>query len=158
MIKYLKGREELTDQIAHHLFSAQRWEYADAIHHHILEGETVILQRYVATGWAYTMAHGRLDQEWCAQFDVGLLKPDLTIYMEREAPLDPEPTWEDPDIYETPAMQKEIVKCFQKIRQPDWLSINICRMTPKMALDQVLPVILSKIEDCSLNKRKCLYY
>jgi len=79
---YLQGEAHYKDHIIHHIFSADRWRLSHHLKHLINRGNTVILQRYVASGHAYSMAHGNLDLEWCKQFDSGLLKPDITIYLQ----------------------------------------------------------------------------
>ncbi|CAR21909.1 bifunctional thymidylate/uridylate kinase [Lachancea thermotolerans CBS 6340] len=73
----------LPDQAIHLLFSANRWEVAEEIKALLLEGRNVVLDRYVYSGVAYSAAKGvpGMDLRWCLQSDVGLLKPDLTLFL-----------------------------------------------------------------------------
>ena len=157
---YLQGNEDLPDQISHHLFSARRWYLGHAVQFFLAHGRPVIVQRYVATGHVYTVSQGHFDFEWCKQFDTGLIKPDITIYVERSVALDPEPQIDAPDIYDTPQMRKRIIECFQQMKEtePNWLTIDLSTMNPKQALDHVLPTILGKINDCRENSRDFLHY
>lgn len=62
------------------MFSANRWELAEVIKSKLREGKTIVLDRYVYSGVAYTAAKG-LDRQWCLDPDVGLPKPDLTVFL-----------------------------------------------------------------------------
>lgn len=71
---------DLNDQAAHLLFSANRWEVIEEIKKDLQDGTVVILDRYVYSGVAYSAAKG-LDFQWCLSPDIGLPKPDLTIFL-----------------------------------------------------------------------------
>jgi len=111
----------------------------------------------VTTGHAYTLANGHLDLEWCKQFDTGLLKPDVLIYMERD-PLLLESTFDDPDIYENPDMQTKIIGQFNRLKEPDWLIVDVSRSNPKQALEQVLPTIMEKLRQTLEGELELTYY
>jgi dTMP kinase len=68
------------DMANHLIFSANRWEAASDICRLLDEGVTVVLDRYVYSGLAYSIAKG-LESDWCKKSDEGLPRPDLTIYM-----------------------------------------------------------------------------
>lgn len=75
---------KLPDQSIHLLFSANRWELnQDIINKLIEEGKTVILDRYIYSGIAYSAAKGidGMDLNWCSDCDRGLVSPDLTIFL-----------------------------------------------------------------------------
>ncbi|VEU24220.1 DEKNAAC105442 [Brettanomyces naardenensis] len=80
--KYLTDKQfELSDQSAHLLFSANRWElYTEIINSLTKESTAVVLDRYVYSGVAYSAAKG-LDFQWCLNPDVGMPKPDVTIFL-----------------------------------------------------------------------------
>jgi dTMP kinase len=79
--QYLTDKSfELSDQAAHLLFSANRWELVSQIKDDLQNGITIILDRYVYSGVAYTAAKG-LDFTWCLNPDKGLPKPDITIFL-----------------------------------------------------------------------------
>lgn len=81
--RYLKNEFDLPFQSLHLLFSANRWEKNEEIHQLLAEGVTVILDRYLYSGVAYSMANG-LEKEWCCTSDKGLVLPDVLIYLENE--------------------------------------------------------------------------
>lgn len=73
----------LPDQSVHLLFSANRWEVKDQIIKLLNEGKTVILDRYVYSGVAYSAAKETtgMDWQWCFAPDRGLIRPDLTLFL-----------------------------------------------------------------------------
>ncbi|CAI4045093.1 hypothetical protein SUVZ_10G2440 [Saccharomyces uvarum] len=73
----------LSDQAIHLLFSANRWEMIDNMKETLLEGKNIIMDRYVYSGVAYSAAKETkgMDLDWCLQPDIGLLKPDLTLFL-----------------------------------------------------------------------------
>lgn len=80
--RYLTERDfELSNEAAHLLFSANRWELAASIERMLMEGKTVVLDRYVYSGVAYSAAKG-MDFDWCKGPDVGLPRPDLTLFFQ----------------------------------------------------------------------------
>jgi dTMP kinase len=70
--KYLRKELELDELVAHHLFSANRWEIKELIENLLGAHHPVILDRYVALGIAYKAAKGKFSIEFCNQFNVGL--------------------------------------------------------------------------------------
>jgi len=78
---YLKESTEIEDHVIHLLFSANRWELINIIKKHLNEGTTVILDRYIYSGIAFSSAKG-LDLEWCKSSDEGLIQPDLIIFLD----------------------------------------------------------------------------
>ena len=77
---YLKGSIDMSPQVNHLLFSANRWECMKDIQTKLHSGIDVICDRYSYSGIAYSMAKG-LSYSWCSMPDEGLLKPDLIFYL-----------------------------------------------------------------------------
>ncbi|ALC42150.1 CG5757 [Drosophila busckii] len=77
---YLTSQVEHSHQVIHLLFSANRWERIEDIKQELLNGKTLICDRYAYSGAAYSVAKG-LDLKWCCAPDLGLLQPDAVIYM-----------------------------------------------------------------------------
>ncbi|EGV62384.1 Thymidylate kinase [Yamadazyma tenuis] len=79
----------LPDQSIHLLFSANRWELIDSMSRALQSGTTVILDRYIYSGIAYSLAKSHFNHsdnqmasvEWLYSPDKGLLKPDLTLFL-----------------------------------------------------------------------------
>ncbi|KAK9239249.1 thymidylate kinase-domain-containing protein [Lipomyces kononenkoae] len=81
---YLVSQTHLPDQAIHLLFSANRWELRDSILSSLATGQTVILDRYVPSGVAYSLAKEvpSMSLEWCLAPDRGLPQPDVTIFLD----------------------------------------------------------------------------
>ncbi|RKP19054.1 P-loop containing nucleoside triphosphate hydrolase protein [Rozella allomycis CSF55] len=81
--QYLTSSNNLNDQCIHLLFSANRWELKEKIVQLLNSGTSVILDRYVYSGIAFSAAKG-LDLEWCRACDKGLPKPDVLYFFQLE--------------------------------------------------------------------------
>ena len=46
----------------------------------LLKGNNIILDRYSASGVAYSAAKG-MDFNWCKTHETGLIKPDITFFL-----------------------------------------------------------------------------
>lgn len=85
--KYLVDQSfQLPDQSIHLLFSANRWELFQSLQNTLLSGKHVIMDRYVYSGIAYSLAKdiNGMDFDWCLQSDKGLIKPDLLFFLSNE--------------------------------------------------------------------------
>ncbi|KAF8537059.1 thymidylate kinase-domain-containing protein [Trichophaea hybrida] len=71
----------LEDHAIHLLFSANRWEALPQLLTSLASGETLILDRYIYSGIAFSVAKG-LDYSYCRAPDVGLPKPDAVIFLD----------------------------------------------------------------------------
>ncbi|EMR10237.1 thymidylate kinase [Pneumocystis murina B123] len=78
---YLRGDLELEEHAIHLLFSANRWEISKKIRNDLENGITVIVDRYIYSGIAFSVAKG-LNIEWCRSSDKGLPLPDGVIYLD----------------------------------------------------------------------------
>jgi dTMP kinase len=76
--RYLLSEEELTPMMAHIMFTANRWESVSEIRDRLARNEIIILDRYIASGVAYSVAKG-LNIDWCIRTQTGLPLPDVTI-------------------------------------------------------------------------------
>lgn len=93
--------EALDDAAIHLLFSANRWEASSSIQQHLKQGRTIVCDRYVHSGVAFSAAKvkgtsGRdaaeqpspvpceplLSLDWCQAPDRGLPAPDLVIFLD----------------------------------------------------------------------------
>jgi len=120
---YLKGETPLTFHAAHLIFSANRWEHAAEIERLLSVGTTVILDRYVDSGIAFSVAAG-LDLDWCRHADVGLPMPDVVFFLD----LDPEEaeTREGygTERYENMDFQRKVRDAYHALRGPHWITID----------------------------------
>ncbi|KAM0832314.1 hypothetical protein ACQ4PT_064993 [Festuca glaucescens] len=81
MYAYLANESQLDDRTIRLLFSANRWEKRNLMESKLLGGTTLVVGRYSHSGVAFSAAEG-LDIEWCKAPEVGLLAPDLVIYLD----------------------------------------------------------------------------
>lgn len=114
--KYLTDKAfVLPDQAVHLLFSANRWEYIEELKTRLNQGQHVVLDRYVFSGVAYSAAKEvpGMDIQWCMQSDIGLLKPDLTIFLTNEQSLSDRDGFGE-ERYENTEFQLKVKKKFQE--------------------------------------------
>ncbi|ODV84628.1 hypothetical protein CANARDRAFT_8609 [[Candida] arabinofermentans NRRL YB-2248] len=143
--QYLTDKSfELSDHAAHLLFSANRWELIDKIKKLLAEGVIVVLDRYVYSGVAYSSAKG-LDFEWCLSPDIGLPKPDLTIFLKFKN--DDENMTRDgfgDERYEVVEFQKKVKVAFEKFKGIEgWNELFV----DGKGIEQVEKDVWGKVED-----------
>ncbi|KAI8366670.1 thymidylate kinase-domain-containing protein [Radiomyces spectabilis] len=78
---YLKQTQHLDDHAIHLLFSANRWEAIDTMTSLLNSGTNLVVDRYAFSGVAFSAAKG-LSLDWCKQPDVGLLTPDVVLFLD----------------------------------------------------------------------------
>ena len=76
-----KENNNISDECAHLLFSANRWEKQHEIKEILEKGINIICDRYYMSGCVYSISKG-LNEKWCCFPDIGIIKPDLTILLE----------------------------------------------------------------------------
>ncbi|KAI5951139.1 CDC8 [Candida jiufengensis] len=165
---------KLNDQSAHLLFSANRWELNEEIEKLLNDEYFVILDRYIYSGLAYTLAKNNTDQktnenkisdsnskinlsniEWLLTPDKGLPKPDLTLFLT----LNPEEIAKRKGFgnerYEQEQFQQDVKKAFLKVLNDEILkgddSIKIIDVN-NMNIETVTNLIWEMIEDINGNK------
>jgi dTMP kinase len=158
--KYLKKEIELNDCVSYHLFSANRWEAHNEIIDILKTENPVLTDRYVASGIAYTAAKGNLSIEWCEQFNVGLPKPDLVVYLEGEVTnLQARPNY-GRERYENPEFQISVKQIYDKLRDqdPSWMIVKIDGKTRQQMYTEVYPKILDLVENFPKTQHNLLYF
>lgn len=113
--EYLGSSESaLNDQAIHLLFSANRWELAERILAALERGQSVILDRYVYSGVAYSTAKG-LAADWCRAPDAGLPQPDLLLYLDLPVEEARMRGGYGEERYEREAFQASVRQCFLQL-------------------------------------------
>ncbi|KAE8752337.1 hypothetical protein FOCC_FOCC000809, partial [Frankliniella occidentalis] len=74
--KYLKREIEVENEVIHLLFSANRWELKCVMKKKLLDGVSIVADRYSYSGLAYSAAK----PEWCWNTEIGLLQPDVAVF------------------------------------------------------------------------------
>ena len=115
---YLAGESQQEDHVMHLLFSANRWERAQAIKDHINGGKTVIIDRYYYSGCVYSAAKQKpdLSLEWCRQPEVGLPRPDICIFLDISAEAAAKRGGFGAERYEKQEMQDRVRHLFTELR------------------------------------------
>ena len=83
---YLHKKLDFNPHALHCLFSANRWEERQRIINYLLDGITVVCDRYILSGIAYSMAQG-VDKSFCISTEIGLVKPDSINFFSNYTPI-----------------------------------------------------------------------
>lgn len=133
---------ELNDQAAHLLFSANRWEVIDEIKQDLHNGTVVILDRYVYSGVAYSAAKG-LDFQWCLNPDIGLPKPDITVFLKFKNPENSGRAGFGDERYEVAEFQEKVRHVFENFNSnSEWLPIFV----DGLGIDEVHEKLWSELQ------------
>lgn len=145
---------KLSDQTAHLLFLANRWELAHSIVDTLNKGRFVVMDRYIYSGIAYSLAKlrsgGSSDSEmnlidWLYSPDKGLPKPDCTLFLTLDLEeLGNRKGWGE-ERYEKESFQKIVKSCFEEIFQLDTHAVTKIDVN-NMDIPQVSELIMSKLE------------
>nr|XP_016929442.1 thymidylate kinase [Drosophila suzukii] len=111
---YLTNSKDLSDEVIHLMFSANRWEHMNQMKQKLLEGITLIVDRYSYSGVAYSAAKG-LDFDWCYAPERGLLKPDAVFYLRAPASDLANRGQYGEERYEKAEFQERVAKVFDRI-------------------------------------------
>ncbi|KAI8074660.1 thymidylate kinase-domain-containing protein [Gongronella butleri] len=116
---YLKQASNLDDHSIHLLFSANRWEAMDHIKTLLSQGTTLIVDRYAFSGVAFSAAKG-LDFDWCRHPDVGLLTPDVVMFLDLSMDEAEKRGGFGDERYEKRELQIQVRKEFDKLMDDTW--------------------------------------
>lgn len=116
--KYLKRDVDLDDRAVHLLFSANRWEKAEAIAAALARGTDVVCDRYAYSGVAFSAAKASIDDiAWCKAPDRGLPQPDLVIFLDLNRDKAERRGGFGGERYEVTDMQARVAENFAKLRR-----------------------------------------
>ncbi|KAI9335368.1 thymidylate kinase-domain-containing protein [Zopfochytrium polystomum] len=81
---YLNGAVKFDERTLHQLFATNRSEAMPALQRQLLDGTTVVVDRYAYSGVAYTLSKRLpgMDLAWCKLGDSGILHPDLVVFLD----------------------------------------------------------------------------
>lgn len=118
---YLKNAAELDDRTIHLLFSANRWEAAESIKRDLLDGITVVCDRYSYSGCSYTASKGipGLDLDWCRRPEAGLPAPDAIFYLDLSVEEAQRRGGYGDERYEKEEMQRRVRENYLALREAD---------------------------------------
>lgn len=120
---YLANESNLDDHAIHLLFSANRWEKRSLMLDKLRSGTTLVVDRYSYSGVAFSSAKG-LDFKWCKAPELGLLAPDLVLYLDIQPEKAAERGGYGGERYEQLEFQKKVALCYQQLRDASWKTID----------------------------------
>lgn len=143
--KYLKNKQSLSNEVIHLLFAANRWEAKDEMERLLASGTSIIVDRYSYSGVAYSTAKG-LDFEWCKTQEIGLLRPDLVVYLT----LAPESINQrggfGAERYENETIQRKVAAVFEKMTEEGlWMVVDADK-PEQLLLQELEQIVTSKIK------------
>jgi len=147
---YLTKKEDFPDKAIHLLFSANRWELVNKIEKLLLQGTTVIIDRYAYSGVAFSATKPGMDLEWCKQPDAGLPKPDLILLLNLSSEAMRARGGFGEERYEKDEIQKKVVDIFMALRDSTWKEIDADKSEEELSEE-----LLSHITE-TLEKSKSL--
>lgn len=127
---------QLSDQAAHLLFLANRWESAQSIVDDLAAGRSVVMDRYIYSGIAYSLAKLRGGQsspqlddiEWLYSPDRGLPRPDITLFLTLSLKeLGGRKGWGE-ERYEKEEFQKKVRESFELVFERQGEGHTICSL------------------------------
>ncbi|CAK9436186.1 uncharacterized protein LODBEIA_P07440 [Lodderomyces beijingensis] len=176
--EYLTNKQfELNDQAAHLLFSANRWELAAEIESLLNSGVFVVLDRYIYSGVAYTLAKNHADDDgtitrtatgddknesksnsrsladadWLLGPDKGLPKPDLTLFLTLDMDeISQRKGWGD-ERYEMVQFQAKVKNCFLRVLDTAGDPTIEVVGVGHMSIEQVAQLLWDKVEIHNAN-------
>lgn len=160
--EYLSTKDfALSDQLAHLLFSANRWERAQDIHDLLNEGFFVVMDRYVYSGVAYSLAKLKRNTsspemalaDWLMACDRGLPKPDMTLFLSLDLKTNALREGWGEERYEKLDFQQDVKECFLELldptADPTVQFINVDGLDIPQTFEQIWRVV----KESALHKR-----
>jgi len=140
---YLQSQTDLDDHVIHLLFSANRWELATQLEADLNSGTTIVCDRYAFSGCAFSAAKG-LSYDWCWSPDIGLLAPDLVLFLDVSPEVAKSRGGYGDERYEKEELQTRVREVFQKLGDsygPRWHVVDADH-----PLEEVEKLIWSSVE------------
>ncbi|KAL3526155.1 hypothetical protein ACH5RR_014527 [Cinchona calisaya] len=120
---YLSNQSQLDDRAIHLLFSANRWEKRSLMEAKLKSGTTLIVDRYSYSGVAFSSAKG-LDLQWCKAPEVGLLAPDLVVYLDISPEKAAERGGYGGERYEQLEFQRKVAQSYHTLSDASWKIVD----------------------------------
>ncbi|XP_067851740.1 thymidylate kinase [Heptranchias perlo] len=141
---YLEKKNNLDDHTVHLLFAANRWERVPLIREKLLQGVTLILDRYAFSGVAFTSAKPDFTLEWCKQPDVGIPKPDVILFLHLNPLAAVKRGGFGNERYEDLAFQKLVLQQFGELMKDE--SLNWKVLDASQSIEDLHQEIMSKVK------------
>ena len=144
---YLTGSAQQDDHSIHLVFSANRWEASKRMLQDISQGQTIIVDRYSYSGAVYSAAKDNTDLslDWAWLPEIGLPKPDLTLFLDISAENAAKRCGYGDERYETEKMQARVrslfLELFKRIE-----NLNLVTIDAGASLEDVSQKILRQVK------------
>ncbi|XP_046418404.1 thymidylate kinase [Neodiprion fabricii] len=143
--KYLSRVVDLPPETVHLLFSSNRWEKYTEMRKTILSGTTLVVDRYAASGAAYTAATTGKDLSWCKEPDRGLPKPDLVALLEISDDVQASRANWGSERFERSELQQKVRSSLHQLMDESWVTVDANDDIDKVHA-KLLALALSAIE------------
>ncbi|KAL6960460.1 dTMP kinase [Sarracenia purpurea var. burkii] len=147
---YLANKSHLDDHTIHLLFSANRWEKRSLMETKLRSGTTLIVDRYSFSGVAFSSAKG-LDFDWCKAPEMGLLAPDLVLYLDIPPEKASERGGYGGERYEKLEFQKKVAHSYQLLCDASWKTID-ASLPIEDVEKQMKEMVLDCVTTCQRGK------
>lgn len=112
----LRGRARLSDAHSMHLlFSANRYDAIAEMQRKLDAGITLVVDRYVPSGAAYSAARG-LNIDWCLGADAEMPAPDLVIFLDADPETAAARAGFGEELFEKLDFQKRVASAYERVR------------------------------------------
>ncbi|CAO3596773.1 unnamed protein product [Absidia cylindrospora] len=135
----------MDDHAIHLLFSANCWEALAHMKSLLENGTTIIVDRYAFSGVCFSAAKG-LDFEWCRQPDIGLLTPDMVMFLDLSMDEAEKRGGFGDERYEKRDLQLRVRQEFNKVMDSTWKIIDASK-----SRDEVHDAMMAVVEGLSPN-------
>ncbi|KAI4375371.1 hypothetical protein MLD38_013250 [Melastoma candidum] len=153
---YLSNESQLDDHTVHLLFSANRWEKRSSMEKKLKAGTSLIIDRYSFSEVAFSSAKG-LDFDWCKAPEIGLLAPDLVLYLDIPPEKAAERGGYGTERYEKLEFQRKVADCYKVLRDPSW-KVIVAQLPIEEISKQVQEVSLECLKQCRKGKQLSLLW
>ncbi|XP_018378561.1 PREDICTED: thymidylate kinase [Trachymyrmex cornetzi] len=152
---FLSKEINVPPEVAHLLFSANRWECKEDMEKTLRSGTTLVIDRYAASGIVYTAANTGRSLSWCQQADLGLPKPDCVVFLKvSKQQQELRGDW-GKERFEHDEFQQRVNTNYEKLRDDTWIIIN-ADQDESAVHAEILQKTLSVIQEVQYNSIKLL--
>ncbi|PKI39748.1 hypothetical protein CRG98_039793 [Punica granatum] len=131
---YLANKSELDDRTVHLLFCRIIGRRGGSLMEAKLKGgTTLVVYQYLYLRVAFSSAKG-LNIEWCKAPEIGLLAPDLVLYLDIAPEKAAERGAYGGERHEQVKFQKKVAERYRVLRGSSWKVYFDCSFRPKMCI------------------------
>jgi dTMP kinase len=156
----LSNQKELNIKASHLLFSFNRWEKMDDMKNKLLNGQSIIVDRYAFSGVSYSIANN-CNKDYALVPDKGLLRPDIVIQLDMEIDEIKNRDGFGEEKYEKEEIQRKVQDAFKLFsKKIYWRKINANRSREEIhnEIVEIVKELISKLESKSFDIKQANGY